>query len=67
MTMDQMKKNAVCNATFLNHSKLLNIVISFLQVLMPITTTTVYVSMAGLNVLWVVVSNATQSAGACDL
>ena len=30
VTMDQMKKNAVCNATFLNHSKLLNIVISFL-------------------------------------
>ena len=36
--MDPMKKNVVSNATFIDHSKLLNTVISLLQVVMPNTT-----------------------------
>ena len=50
--MDLMKKNVVSNATFIDHSKLLNTVISLLQVVMPNTTKTVNLSMAGLDVQW---------------
>ena len=49
--MHQLKKNVVSNASFHNNSKLLNYVIFLLQILMPSITTTVHVSMAGLEVL----------------